>query len=146
MTFRAVSFVALVLLLILVGGCSEEPKAQPPTTAPRTLVGEREQPSDCVASASAAASTGKRVTVCGVVSGASYESGVSGKPTFINFDKPYPNHTFTVLIWGDKRDRFSPPAETQFGNGKRVCVTGLVEMYKGKPEIVVSSPDQIKVC
>jgi DNA/RNA endonuclease YhcR with UshA esterase domain len=86
------------------------------------------------------------VTICGVVSGASYEASVSGKPTFINFDKPYPNHTFTTLIWGDKRDRFNPAAEVQFGSGKRVCVTGLVEMYRGKPEIVVSTPDQIKVC
>jgi hypothetical protein len=27
--------------------------------------------------------------------------GSKGKPTFINFDKPYPNQDFTVMIWDD---------------------------------------------
>jgi hypothetical protein len=29
-----------------------------------------------------------------------------GKPTFINFDRPYPNQDFTVMIWHDERAGF----------------------------------------
>ena len=29
-----------------------------------------------------------------------------GKPTFINFDKPYPSQDFTVMIWDDDRAEF----------------------------------------
>jgi len=28
--------------------------------------------------------------------------------------------------------------------GKNICVTGLIKEYKGKPEVIVSDPTQIK--
>ena len=102
--------------------------------------------SDDTPSSEASSAVGRRVTVCGGVSGASYQSGVNGKPTFINFDKPFPNHTFTVVIWGDNRGNFSPPPEQQFGGGTCVRVTGLVETFQGDPQIVVTSPSQISLC
>jgi len=100
----------------------------------------------CVASAQAAGSAGRRVTVCGTVSGTSYRPDVRGAPTFINFDRAFPNHTLTAVVWGDSRGRFNPPPEVQFGSGKRVCVTGLVEIYQGKPQIVVNQANQMWVC
>jgi DNA/RNA endonuclease YhcR with UshA esterase domain len=100
----------------------------------------------CVSSSQAAQSVGKRVTICGPVADASYQARTSGGPTFLNFDRPYPNHTFVALIWGENRGKFNPPPDQQFGHGKNVCVTGSVVMYRGKPEIVVSDPSQISVC
>jgi len=91
-------------------------------------------------------SVGKRVTVCGAVSGATYQPRTKGQPTFINFDKPFPNHTFVAVVWSEDRSKFSPSPEQQFSTGKNVCVTGSVEMYQGKPEIVVRTTDQIRVC
>jgi hypothetical protein len=101
---------------------------------------------DCVGAADAAAAKGKRVTVCGTVADASYQPRSNGQPTFINFEKPFPNHTFTALIWSEDRAKFSAPPEKQFGPGINVCVTGTVEMYRNKPQIVVHSVEQLRVC
>jgi hypothetical protein len=62
--------------------------------------------------------------------------------TFINFGPPYPNQTLTGYI----------PAGTALANdpwllslqGKTIRITGLVQLYKGKPEIRVSDKSQIK--
>ena len=97
-----------------------------------------------VAAARAHEVIGKEATVCGRISDASYRSSIGGRPTFLNFDRPYPNHTFTVVIWGDVRDRFEKAPEAMF-EGAHVCVTGRVETYRGKPQIVLRDPKQILV-
>jgi len=83
---------------------------------------------------------GETATVCGVAS-ASHASTVRGQPTFLNLDRPYPNQIFTAVIWGSERARFGKPEET-YAN-KRICVTGRIEEYKSKPEIIVRSPSQV---
>ncbi len=88
---------------------------------------------------------GKQAMVCGQVAGVHLAQRTGGAPTFINFDKPNPNQTFTVLIWGIDRPKFAAPPESTFTAGKRVCVTGLVTDYRGKPEIVVRNPEEIRV-
>jgi hypothetical protein len=87
---------------------------------------------------------GKTATVCGDVASATYASRSKGKPTFLNLDKPYPNHIFTAVIWIEDRSKFDNPPEVLF-RGKRICVTGVVESYRNKPQIVVRSPSQIKI-
>jgi DNA/RNA endonuclease YhcR with UshA esterase domain len=87
---------------------------------------------------------GMEKTVCGTVASATYAVRTKGRPTFLNLDQPHPNQIFTVLIWGSDRNKFKNPPETFF-RGKRICVTGIIENYRGKPEIVVRSPDQITV-
>ena len=67
---------------------------------------------------------------------------VEGQPTFVNLDKAYPDQPFTVVIWGDDRPRFSSPPEVAF-DGKRICVSGVIETFRGKPQIVVHDPKQI---
>ena len=83
-------------------------------------------------------------TVCGTVASATYAVRTKGRPTFLNLDQPYPNQIFTVLIWGSDRNKFQNPPETFFRR-KRICVTGIIEDFRGKPEIIVRSPDQIIV-
>ena len=87
---------------------------------------------------------GTEKTVCGTVASATYAIRTKGRPTFLNLDQPYPNQIFTVLIWGSDRNKFKNPPETFF-KGKRICVTGIIEDYRGKPEIIVRGPDQIIV-
>lgn len=87
---------------------------------------------------------GAEKTVCGTVASATYALRSKGRPTFLNLDQPYPKQIFTVLIWGSDRNKFKNPPETFF-KGKRVCVTGIIESYRGKPEIIVRGPDQIIV-
>ncbi len=88
---------------------------------------------------------GKQATVCGLVSTVHLAMRTGGAPTFINFDKPNPNQTFTVLIWGIDRPKFAAPPESTYTAGKRVCVTGRVTDYRGKPEIIVRNPEEIRV-
>jgi DNA/RNA endonuclease YhcR with UshA esterase domain len=87
---------------------------------------------------------GMEKTVCGTVASATYAIRTKGRPTFLNLDQPYPKQIFTVVIWGSDRNKFKNPPETFF-KGKRICVTGIIEDYRGKPEIIVRSPDQIAV-
>jgi len=85
---------------------------------------------------------GETKTVCGTVASATYAVRSRGKPTFLNLNKPYPNHVFTIVIWGSDRGKFKNPPEVFF-KGKEVCVTGLITTYRGKPQIEVSEPSQI---
>ncbi len=82
---------------------------------------------------------GQTVTVEGVVSGVyTAPSGV----TFINMGGSYPNNLFTGVIL---KDDAAKVGDVSGLTGKTVDITGTIKEYKGKPEIVVKSPDQIKV-
>lgn len=86
---------------------------------------------------------GKKVTVCGLIESARYLQGSGREPTFLNFSDTYPKHPFTVVIWGDTRAQFDYAPETL--EGQSICVRGLIETYRSKPQIVVTSPKQIMV-
>ncbi len=86
---------------------------------------------------------GQEVTVIGPVVDATWASDTRGKPTFINLGLAYPDPgRFTALLWIDARYRFDAPPEEAFA-GKTVCVTGVVEIYRGGAEIEVEYPWQI---
>jgi len=82
---------------------------------------------------------GQFATVEGVVSQVSTSSGGT---TFINFGGRYPNHVFYAVIFRGDRNRFPG---VQSLEGRTIAINGTIELYKGKPEIVVSSPDQIEL-
>lgn len=84
---------------------------------------------------------GETATVCGMVASATFAARINRAPTFLNLDKPYPDHLFTVVIWGSDRPKFRQP-EVQY-RGKRLCVTGSIKIFRGRPEIVVKEPSQI---
>ena len=86
---------------------------------------------------------GEQATVCGKVVSSRYAESSHGAPTFLNFDRPYPDQVFTMLIWGSDRAKFGEP-ETKY-RGKQICVTGKVSAYKGTPEVIASDPSQVKV-
>lgn len=75
---------------------------------------------------------------------ATFASRTRRQPTFLNLDKPYPDHIFTAVIWGADRPAFNPAPEVAYRN-KRICVTGLIKDYRGRPEVIVTSPAQITV-
>ena len=98
---------------------------------------------DAIDPAEAASHVGEEATVCGEVTGAKFSSHRKRKPTFIDFGPPHPNQLFTALIWGEYRDRFDYVPESLLG--KRICVSGTITEYKGKAEIKVSNPAQIRL-
>jgi hypothetical protein len=75
---------------------------------------------------------GERGTVCGTITDTHTAAGSRGGPTFIDLDGKYPLQAFTAVIWqAEKRSVGEVP-----GVGK-LCVTGLVTEYKGKPQITL---------
>jgi hypothetical protein len=98
---------------------------------------------ETVSPEAAAKFIGQQKTVCGTVASAHYATRSKGQPTFLNLNKPYPQPIFTVLIWGSDRSKFEKPPETL--SGKEICVSGVIQSYRGSPEIIVKDPSQIKV-
>lgn len=80
---------------------------------------------------------------CGLVADVHYATRSNGRPTFIDLGHPYPNETLTVVIWGSDRARFDPPPESL--QGRRICVSGAVRSYHGRPEIIAYGPGQIRL-
>jgi hypothetical protein len=97
-----------------------------------------------VPAAEAGLHVGEVARVCGQVASAAHLASVNGQPTFLNLDRPYPDQIFTVVIWGRSRSRFDGPPE-QLYDGKSICVTGRVDTYRGKPQIIVEDPAQIAI-
>ncbi len=91
----------------------------------------------------ASAHIGETATVCGTVVSTKFAEKNRGQPTFLNLDRPYPNHIFTVVIWGDDRAKFGTP-EIKFEK-QRVCVTGKIQFYRGSPEIILRTPNQVRM-
>ena len=98
---------------------------------------------DPIAPADAASHIGEEATVCGEVTGTKFSDHRKRKPTFIDFGPPHPNQAFTALIWGEHRGKFDYDPESLLG--KTICVSGTITEFKGKPEIKVSEPSQIRV-
>lgn len=127
----------LLIVAALVAGVACEEEETAPSSAPG-------QTATCISSNDADRLVGESACVRVLSVEASYRSDVGGQPTFLN-DAPYPNHSFTAVIWGDNRGNWSTPPE-QFYDGKCVDFTGLVTSYKGKPQIELTGPSQASFC
>jgi hypothetical protein len=66
------------------------------------------------------------------------EANEQSQPTLLDVGKPHPNAIFKAVIYGDHRRKFGTPEITL--RGKRICVTGQISDYQGKPEIVLTDP------
>jgi DNA/RNA endonuclease YhcR with UshA esterase domain len=149
---RVLLIAFLVLTLVLIAGCGGGATPQPPT--PDVPPGPEKPspqapPERVIPWQDARNHIGEYVVVEGPVVSAKYASGSKGQPTFLNIGRPYPDPgRFTALIWGSERNSFvakyPPGPETYFLN-KKVRVRGLIEEYKGIPEIVLHYPDDIWV-
>jgi len=78
---------------------------------------------------------GKTGTLCDTVSSLRIFSDTL---TLLNMGGVYPNQKYTIAIKGNK---ITLPWEQL--KGKPLCVTGVFEMYKGRPEIEITDPDRI---
>ncbi len=82
---------------------------------------------------------GQSVTVEGTVSGVyTARSGV----TFIDMGGSFPNNLFAGVIFAEDTTKVGSVSGL---TGKTVDLTGTIQMYRGKPEIILKSADQIKV-
>jgi len=79
-------------------------------------------------------------TVCGRLAEISKLHRAKGRPTLLNFGDAYPHQEFTALIW--ERD-IAVLAGLDLLPGMDLCVRGTVDSYRGRPQIIVRSTDQI---
>lgn len=61
--------------------------------------------------------------------------------TFIDMDGLYPDNRFAAVIFVDDAGKFPGIKALE---GKTVTVSGPVQLYQGRPEIVLRSADQLK--
>jgi DNA/RNA endonuclease YhcR with UshA esterase domain len=84
------------------------------------------------------AHVGQTVTVEAAIS--DIHTGRSGA-TFIDLGGSYPDNDFTAVIFAGDAAKF-PNASAL--DGKTVAISGPVQLYQGRPEIILKSADQLK--
>ncbi len=94
--------------------------------------------SRCFTAEEAVRHIGERACVEGLVTAVVFARQSTGQPTFLDFGPQ-----FTAVIWSEDRAKFDPPPETW--RGRRARVTGRIDSYRGKAEIVVRDPAQLAV-
>lgn len=86
---------------------------------------------------------GKTITVCSKVQSTFVTKGEK-KTTYINFGKPYPNTTFTAVIFASDSSNFKY-IPSEYLKAKTVCITGKVVLYKDKPQMIIKKEEQIRI-
>ncbi len=101
----------------------------------------REHPGDSgiISWAVADEHVGEMATVEGVI----VRTYQSENVLFLNFHEDYRN-TFTAAIFVTELGRFPENAKDYY-RGKTVRVSGVIKSYRGTPEMVVKSPEQIEI-
>lgn len=99
-----------------------------------------------IAAAEARQHVHQEARVCGYVAQTKYAESATGKPSFLDFERPFPDSPFSVVIWGDNGDRarFAEPPELMYLH-QDVCVSGRIELYGGKPQIEVRDPARLEI-
>lgn len=82
----------------------------------------------------------KKINISGKISDF-YES--QNNNVFLNFGGKYPNHCFTAVIFSHSLDGFDINMDQL--EGRRVRIEGKVEMFEGKPEIIIEDRSQVEV-
>jgi DNA/RNA endonuclease YhcR with UshA esterase domain len=82
----------------------------------------------------------KDVTVEGTVS--EVHHAASGRAIFIEIGGRYPSNLFSAVIFKDHFNKF-PTVDSLVG--KTVDVTGRIKDYRGRAEIILDDPEQLKV-
>ena len=86
---------------------------------------------------------GQRITVRGTVAEYRYLMNSKGRPTWIELGaKPPAKNRLSVVVWGHDRSKFGRTLSEDLVN-RQVCVTGLIKLYDGIPEITLKLPKDL---
>jgi len=92
-----------------------------------------------IADTDAGAHVGQTVTVEGLVA-VVYKSPKGGY--ILDFENAYPNEVFIGVVFASSAAKFGDLTSYR---GKRVQITGQVRLDQGKPEIILNSPEQLRL-
>lgn len=133
---KRLKYIFPVLILIMVVGLVFSRIYQPDSVPP--------EPEVRIDAAEASDYIGTAAEVCGKVASADFVPQVGGEPTFLNLGRAHPDQLFTAVIWGNNRAKWKKSPDQQYVN-REICVSGMIEIYEGTPQIIVESPDQIEI-
>lgn len=125
----------------------ESPEPPPAQVLPQEVAPDAQAATcgaDAISWEAAATHVGELRIVAGEIVVASHRPEINGSPTFLNYHDPFEGY-FTALIWGDDRPRFESafgPPEDAFLD-RLICVSGLIEEFRGAPEIILRDPAQV---
>lgn len=88
---------------------------------------------------------GDSVIIRSKIKGVRYAPSALNAPTFINLGGPYPRQTLTIVIWGEVRKKLGYAPENKPYSEGMANVSGKIELYGGKPEIIISDPKQLVI-
>jgi len=77
-----------------------------------------------------------------VVKGKIAEVNVGERIVRLNFEQPYPNNPFTAVIFPPNTNKFP---EVEKLKGRIVEVSGKIASYRERPQIVLTSTNQVRV-
>jgi hypothetical protein len=83
---------------------------------------------------------GESASVRGLVEQVSFSRGNA----FLNFGGRYPRQAFTGFVRAGDIDTVGGEAFLRSLLGNPITITGKIELFKGRPEIVISSPAQLE--
>ncbi len=116
-----------------------------PAPLPKPTASASDAGGETIAWSEAQNYVGQTKTVCGTVARANYAAQTTGKPTYLDLGRAYPDPArVSVLIWGESREKFSTPPEIAYKD-KPICVTGVIKLYRGLVEIEVKAATQIQI-
>jgi hypothetical protein len=103
----------------------------------KTLVSKQK---NGINSTDALQNVGKKVTVCERI----YSIRATASITQISVGASFPNNPLTVIIFAKNYSNFKQPIE-EWLRDKDICVKGTIELYKGKPQIIIEKPDDLEI-
>jgi hypothetical protein len=84
---------------------------------------------------------GETATVCGTVASAHLPQRPH-ESILIDLDKRYPDQIFTIVILGRDQAKFGTLDKSLLG--QHLCATAPIQLYRGRPEMVVQDPAQLQ--
>ncbi len=100
---------------------------------------------EVISSEQAGGYIGGTETVCGTVASVTFSAALVGFPTFLDIGGNYPNQDVLVFIWGNQRQGVGQKVgRPEALAGHRVCVTGSISGWHGRPQIFLQDASQIE--
>ena len=85
---------------------------------------------------------GDSVRICDKIFGSRMFPSKPGRPTWLYMGALYPNQKLKLVIWGKDQVHFSGSPDFDYIEQK-VCVTGVINLVNGQPEMILYSDKQI---
>ncbi len=85
---------------------------------------------------------GETVKICTKIYGGKSIANSLDTLTLLDVGKPYPDAPLRLVIKGNAQREFTGDI-VKYYKGMDVCISGKIELYKGKPEIVITDKAMI---